>query len=59
MLYWKFKRSPYVFDEQMLINKIKNNEYKEAIRYNPRDHKENEIDKELKWEIPEIMKKEV
>ena len=59
MLYWKYKRSAYVFDEQMLINKIKNNEYKETIRYNPRDHKENEIDKELKWEIPEIMKKAV
>jgi len=59
MLYWKYKTSAYVFDEELLINKIKSNEYREVIKYNPRDHKENGIDKELKWEIPEIMKKEV
>jgi hypothetical protein len=49
--YWKLVI--YNFDKQRIINKIINNEYKEIIRYKPDDYRKG------KWEIPEIMKKEI
>ena len=58
-IYWKAKRYfPYV-DMQKVVEKIVNNEYKEIIKYNPKEDKTNKMNINNKWEIPEIMKMEI
>jgi hypothetical protein len=53
-IFWKLNKL-YEFNKEGVINKIKNKGYKEIIKYNPM---ENKFCKN-KWEIPEIMKKEI
>jgi hypothetical protein len=58
LIYWKLKQL-YEFDENEIIDKIINKEYKEEIKYNPKEDKSNKLNRKNKWEIPEIMKKEI
>jgi hypothetical protein len=58
-IYWKVRRHYPFVDRQFIVNKIINNEYKEIIKYDPKEDKGNKIKIENKWEIPEIMKKEI
>jgi hypothetical protein len=53
-IFWKLKKSSYVFDESKIIGKIIQNEYPEIIKYDPGENIKN-----IKWEIPEIMKNEI
>jgi hypothetical protein len=53
--YWNFEGEM----EQKIINRIKNHEYNEIIKYNPKDDIENKKCQKNKWEIPEIMKMEI
>jgi hypothetical protein len=56
MVFWKLKQGCYVFDEEKIISKIKNNEYKEIIKFIPKDHI---AAKEIKWEPPADFKRKV
>jgi hypothetical protein len=58
-MYWKIKKHFPFVDRKEIENKIKNNEYKEIIKYDPKKDTENEITVKNKWEIPEIMKQEI
>jgi hypothetical protein len=58
LIYWKSKKY-FMADIREIEDKIINNEYKEIIKYNPKNDKENNYFKKNKWEIPEIMKKEI
>jgi hypothetical protein len=59
-IYWKIIIHGYSSEEgEKIINKIKNNEYDEVIKYNPKEDKENKINVKNAWEIPEIMKQEI
>jgi hypothetical protein len=65
-IYWKAKQY-FLFSDmfedyhvfQKIEDKIISNEYKEIIKYNPRLDTDNEINIKHKWEIPEIMKREI
>jgi hypothetical protein len=58
LIYWKLKKY-CMANVREIENRIKNNEYKEIIKYNPIDDKENKYFKKNKWEILEVMKKEI
>ena len=59
-IYWKVNQHfPFVAEINEIENKIINNEYKEIIKYNPKEDKSNKINTKNKWEIPEIMKQEI
>jgi hypothetical protein len=58
LLYWRLKKYSGLNHEETM-ERIKINECKEILNYNPKNDEENNGILRIQWEIPEIMKMEI